>query len=143
MKDEVKEYYGKILKKSKDLKTNACCTKDAYPKYVKECIKNIHEEVVNSYYGCGLVIPDCLDGCTVLDLGCGSGMDVYILSQLVGAEGKVIGIDMTKKQLDKAEKWKDWHSQKFSYSNVEFVKGYIEDLGFYTFEHLKRRLSDI
>ena len=130
MKEEVKEYYGKILKKSKDLKTNACCTKDAYPKNIKDCIKNIHEEVVNSYYGCGLVIPDCLDGCTVLDLGCGSGMDVYILSQLVGAEGKVIGIDMTKEQLDKAEKWKDWHSQKFGYSNVEFVNGYIEDLGF-------------
>ena len=130
MKDEVKEYYGKILKKSKDLKTNACCTKDVYPKYVKECIKNIHEEVVNSYYGCGLVIPDCLEGCTVLDLGCGSGMDVYILSQLVGAEGKVIGIDMTKEQLEKAEKWKEWHSQKFGFSNVELVNGYIEDLGF-------------
>ena len=38
-----------------------------------------------------------------LDLGCGSGMDVYILSQLVGSEGKVIGIDMTQEQLDKAE----------------------------------------
>ena len=50
MKQEVKDYYGKILKKSTDLKTDACCTKDAYPKYIKECIKNIHEEVVNSYF---------------------------------------------------------------------------------------------
>ena len=57
-------------------------------------------------------------------------MDVYILSQLVGENGKVIGIDMTKEQLDKAEKWKEWHSQKISFSNVEFVNGYIEDLGF-------------
>lgn len=126
--EEVKEYYGKILKTNKDLKTDACCSKDKYPDYIKDCIKNIDEEVVNSYYGCGLVIPDSLEGVNILDLGSGSGMDVYILSQLVGENGFVTGIDMTQEQLDIALKYKDKHIKKIGYNNVKFIKGYIEEL---------------
>ena len=103
-------------------------TRDGYPKYIKECIKNINKEIVDSYYGCGLVIPDCLKDCNILDLGCGTGMDVYILSQLVGERGKVIGIDMTQEQLDVALNWKKWHIEKFGFDNVEFINGYIEIL---------------
>ena len=51
------------------------------------------------YYGCGLVFPPKLEGCRVLDLGSGSGRDVYILSSLVGNEGYVFGVDMTKEQV--------------------------------------------
>jgi len=128
MNNSVKNYYGKVLQKSSDLKTNACCTIKKYPKYISDKLKNIHEDILNSYYGCGLVIPDCLDGTKVMDLGCGTGRDVYLLSQFVGEGGSVIGVDMTDEQIDKANKYKNFHIEKnkFSNSNIEFKKGYIE-----------------
>ena len=128
--DTVKDYYTNHLNKSEDLKTNACCTRQSYPDNIKKAISNIHEDITNSYYGCGLVIPDCLEKCNVLDLGCGTGFDVYILSQLVGETGKVYGVDMTEKQLNIANTWKEWHCNKFNYknSNIEFLLGYIEFL---------------
>lgn len=49
-----------------------------------------------SFYGCGLPIPEALDGCKVLDLGSGAGRDCYILSKLVGKNGHVVGLDMTE-----------------------------------------------
>jgi len=70
----------------------------------------------------------------VVDLGCGSGVDVYVCSALVGDGGKVIGVDMTDEQLEKAKKQIKYHEEKFkaagyiTKSNVEFRKGYIEDL---------------
>lgn len=86
----VSKYYGEELKGSDDLKTNACCTAGAPPKYIQDCINNIHPEVVAKYYGCGLCLPQYpLEGAKVLDLGSGSGRDVYIASQLVGPTGKV------------------------------------------------------
>ena len=128
--DTVKDYYTNHLNKSEDLKTNACCTRQSYPDNIKKAISKIHEDITNSYYGCGLVIPDCLEKCNVLDLGCGTGFDVYILSQLVGETGKVYGVDMTEKQLNIANTWKEWHCNKFNYknSNIEFLLGYIEFL---------------
>ena len=128
--DSVKEYYGKILKKSSDLKTNACCTTGKYPKYILDKLKNIHEDVLSSYYGCGLVMPDSLEGSKIIDLGCGTGRDVYLLSQFVGENGKVIGIDMTDEQIEKAISYKEYHREKnnFKKSNVDFKKGYIEHL---------------
>lgn len=55
--------------------------------------------VFHRYYGCGLVLPECLEGCRILDLGSGSGRDCYMLSQLVGEKGHVTGIDMTEDQV--------------------------------------------
>lgn len=126
--ESTKNYYGKVLQKSSDLKTNACCTNIRPPKYILDAIKNIHDDINNSYYGCGLVIPDCLKDMKIIDLGCGTGRDVYILSQLVGQNGNVLGIDMTDEQLEIANKYLDYHKEKFNYSNVEFRKGYIEKL---------------
>ena len=51
------------------------------------------------YYGCGLVIPEQLEGMGVLDLGSGSGQDCFILSKLVGETGSVTGVDMTDEQV--------------------------------------------
>ena len=66
----------------------------------------------------------------VLDLGCGTGRDVYLLSQFVGENGGVIGIDMTDEQLDIANKYVDFHKKQNNYikTNVIFQKGYIEKL---------------
>jgi arsenite methyltransferase len=129
--EETQRYYGEILKKSSDLKTNACCTNESIPRYVKDKLKNINDSVLSTYYGCGLVIPDCLEGRNVLDLGCGSGRDVYLLSQFVGEKGNVVGLDMTENQLKIANDNLDYHKEKFGFerNNVEFIKGKIEDLG--------------
>ena len=129
--EEVSEYYGSTLEKTDDLKTNACCTIQDYPPRIKEAIGLIHNEVLDKYYGCGLTIPDELDGRRVLDLGSGSGRDCYIVSHLVGREGHVVGIDMTDEQLAVARRHIDHHTRQFGYTtpNVEFRKGLIEKLG--------------
>lgn len=128
--ESVQNYYGEVLKSSKDLKTNACCTLETIPYYLRQLLKDIHPEVSERYYGCGSPLPPALDGCTVLDLGCGSGRDCYLLSRLVGESGQVIGIDMTEQQLEIANRFKDWHAQRFHYKqpNVSFKQGYMEDL---------------
>ncbi|MGJ8686432.1 MAG: methyltransferase domain-containing protein [Spongiibacteraceae bacterium] len=128
MYDVVKDYYGKQLSSSEDLKTSACCDLDEMPEWLKPLLANIHPEVLIRYYGCGLVCPSKLEGCRVLDLGCGSGRDVYALSQLVGESGEVVGVDMTDEQLAVAKEYQSYHSEKFGFDNVRFVKGYIEQL---------------
>lgn len=126
----VKEYYGKVLKGQKDLKTSACCSTEIFPEPMKTIIKNIEPEILDKFYGCGSPLPPLLEGCRVLDLGSGSGRDVYIASRLVGEQGLVTGIDMTDEQLNVARKYKDVQMKRFGFRccNVDFKKGYIEDL---------------
>ncbi|MBK8203152.1 MAG: methyltransferase domain-containing protein [Bdellovibrionales bacterium] len=128
--ESVKEYYGKILNSSLDLKTSACCPTESMPFHLREILKDIHDEVKDKFYGCGSPIPHALEGKTVLDLGSGTGRDCFILSKLVGPRGRVIGVDMTEEQIKVAERHIDYHRQKFGFSksNVELIKGYIEDL---------------
>jgi len=131
MHSEVQRYYGETLSSSEDLKTTACCTAAAPPKYLSRALSEVHDEVLQRYYGCGLVLPEALEGLKVLDLGCGAGRDVYVLSRLVGPAGRVVGVDMTAAQLDVAERYRDWHADIYGYteSNVEFIQGNIEELG--------------
>lgn len=126
----VKDYYGKVLQSSKDLKTSACCDGGGVPAHLEALLANVHEEVRAKYYGCGIVVPAALSGARVLDLGSGSGRDVYLIAQLVGPEGEVVGIDMTDQQLATAEAHADWHMRQFGHArrNVRFLKGYIEQL---------------
>lgn len=128
--ESVKQYYGKVLGSNKDLQTSACCTAEAMPAHLRELLKDVHDEVQDKFYGCGSPIPSELEGRTVLDLGSGSGRDCFLLSRLVGAQGKVIGVDMTAEQLQVARRHVDWHTARFGYAkpNVEFKQGYIEDL---------------
>ncbi|MDP6616407.1 MAG: methyltransferase domain-containing protein [Gammaproteobacteria bacterium] len=127
---EVQRYYGQELESSADLKTTACCTADEVPGYVKALLATIHDEVLQRYYGCGLVLPEALEGLRVLDLGCGAGRDVYLLSALVGAEGSVVGVDMTPEQLAVAQRHQEFHAKTFGYaqSNVDFIEANIEKL---------------
>jgi len=127
---EVQEYYGSTLEKSEDLKTNACCTIQSPPKQIAEALELIHDEVMNKYYGCGLTIPNEVKGQKILDLGSGSGRDCFVASKLVGQDGYVTGIDMTDEQLAVANKYIDYHTDKFgfAYSNCKFLKGNIDQL---------------
>lgn len=126
----VSTYYGKLLASSADLKTNACCASGAPPAWIAARLANIHPEVADRFYGCGFPIPHALRGATVLDLGCGTGRDVYVLAQLVGENGHVHGLDMTEQQLALARDTATWHADKFRYArpNTTFHHGYIEDL---------------
>lgn len=128
MHDIVQNYYGIELTKTEDLKTSACCDEAEIPEWLKPILSNIHPDVLARYYGCGLVAPEDLTGLTILDLGCGTGRDVYALAQMVGPQGKVIGVDMTPEQLDTARDYQEYHAEKFGYSNVEFYEGFIETL---------------
>ncbi len=128
--DAVREYYGKVLQNRKDLKTNACCTLDAQPRYIRQVLAEIDDEILDRFYGCGSPIPLALEGCTVLDLGCGSGRDAYLAARLVGPDGYVLGVDMTEEQLDVAQRHRDPQMARFGYDrpNVDFRHGYIENL---------------
>jgi SAM-dependent methyltransferase len=123
-------YYGQTLTNSADLRTDACCTIDAPPPAVRAALANVHEEVRSRYYGCGLVVPECLEGLSILDLGSGSGQDAYLLAQLVGESGSVAGVDTTPEQLAVANRHLEWHRERFGYarSNVRFLEGDIENL---------------
>lgn len=130
VRDWVERYYGELLESTADLKTNACCATGAPPTWIEPLLRNVHPDVLNRFYGCGFPIPEALEGATVVDLGCGTGRDVYLLGQLVGDEGRVHGVDMTEAQLDVARATLDWHTDRFGRRepNVDFHQGYIEDL---------------
>lgn len=127
----VRDYYGRELQSSADLKTDACCTLEATPPFLRAVLADIHPEVAAKYYGCGLVAPLALGGARILDLGCGAGRDVYALSRLVGEQGFVTGVDFTPEQLATARARQAWHADRYGYrrSNVDFIEGDIEDLG--------------
>ena len=128
MHELVKDYYGRQLQSSADLKTSACCDLSQVPGWLRPLLARIHPEVLARYYGCGLVCPPQLEGSRVLDLGCGSGRDAYALAQLVGARGEVVGVDMTAAQLAVAETHRGFHAEAFGFDNVRFLQGYIENL---------------
>lgn len=127
---KVEDYYGRVLQKSSDLKTTACCVAERLPPNLAPIVSEIHPEVLERFYGCGVIAPAELEGKTVLDLGCGTGRDVFVLSKLVGPQGRVIGVDMTMDQLAVGRKHQDYHAKVFAQpkSNVEFIHGFIEDL---------------
>jgi SAM-dependent methyltransferase len=128
---DLQEYYGRILQSTKDLKTRACCLNgEKFPPSVAEAVGRLNPEILERYYSCGSPIPPLLKGMKVLDLGCGAGKDVFTVSQLVGEEGFVIGVDMTDEQLAVAERHIHSHMEKFGFArpNVEFKKGFMEDL---------------
>ena len=128
--DKVKDYYGRVLSNKNDLKSTACCSTDNVPSYIKPILTKIHPEVLEKFYGCGVPLPPQVGGCTIVDLGCGTGRDCFVLSKLVGDTGKVIGIDMTDQQLEVGRRHLKYHTEQFGLKkpNIEFRAGYIEDL---------------
>ncbi|MFH1379920.1 MAG: arsenosugar biosynthesis radical SAM (seleno)protein ArsS [bacterium] len=139
--DLVKQYYGEELTKTEDLKTGACCTADAPPVHIQKILALIHDEIQMKYYGCGSPIPFSLEGLTILDAGCGTGRDCYIMSKLAGKDGFVYGIDMTKNQLDVAKKHLAEQSKRFGLKkpNVAFILDYLENIT----KHIKPNSIDV
>jgi len=128
--ESVKEYYGKKLQNKDDLQESSCCCTELPPAEIREILPLIAEEILSKFYGCGSPLPPFLAGKTVLDLGCGTGRDVYVASKLAGEQGLVIGVDMTTEQIETAKKYQEEQRVRFGFkaSNVKFFQGYIEDL---------------
>ena len=113
-----------------------CCPTDYDPKYLRV----IPDEVLERDYGCGDPSRHLLPGDVVLDLGSGTGKICFIAAQVVGPEGKIIGVDMTPEMLDVARRNAPLVAERIGYSNVEFRRGRIQDLGL-DLDLLEQRLS--
>ena len=123
LRERVSESYGKIAKRTSDHPGAAeTARKIGYAEDQLEAVP----EGANLGVGCGN--PTAIDalqpGETVVDLGCGAGMDAFLAARAVGPEGRVIGIDMTDEMLEKARA----NALATGVENVEFRRGYIEAL---------------
>ncbi len=131
IKNVVKKRYAKFAQ------TNTSCCPTCSPKknditkqtesigYTEDELKNIPESAVLGL-GCGnpTALADLKKGETVLDLGSGAGIDVFLAANRVGKNGHVIGVDMTEEMIKKSEKI----ANDNGYTNVEFRSGEIENL---------------
>jgi len=130
VKKFVKKRYGEIAGAG-----SSCCSPcDCDPSvieqgkrigYSEEDLRNV-PEASNMGLGCGnpVALAALKEGDTVLDLGSGGGVDVFLAAKRVGNKGKVIGVDMTKEMVERAES----SAKKYGYENVEFRIGEIESL---------------
>ncbi len=101
-----------------------CCPVE----YDKSYLEVIPQEIIDRDYGCGDPSRHVKEGETVLDLGSGTGKICYIISQMVGESGKVIGVDMNSEMLHLARSYQQEVAQKIGYGNVQFRRGKIQDL---------------
>lgn len=134
IKGEIKAYYGSLAKKVIDQSTSSCgcgsscCSSTVSDStlYSEEFTKGLPLEAINASLGCAnpIALANLQKGETVLDLGSGGGIDVFISSKYVGETGKVYGLDMTDEMLELANQ----NKKKMEVRNVEFIKGYIEDI---------------
>ena len=89
-------------------------------------IEGLPEDIVKASFGCGnpTALAELYAGEVVLDLGSGAGLDVLLSAKRVGPNGKAYGLDMTDEMLAVAKQ----NQSQSGISNVEFLKGHIEDI---------------
>jgi ubiquinone/menaquinone biosynthesis C-methylase UbiE len=101
-----------------------CCPVE----YDQNYLEAIPDEVVERDYGCGDPSRYLRSGDTVVDLGSGAGKICFIASQIVGAGGRVVGVDMNQEMLALAGRAAPVVAKAVGYSNVSFRRGRIQDL---------------
>ncbi len=106
------------------IQAELCCPVD----YDRALLALLPQEIIDKDYGCGDPSRYVKQGDIVLDLGSGSGKICYMAAQLVGDNGKVIGVDMNDDMLALARKYQTEMAEKLGGDRVEFVKGQIQDL---------------
>lgn len=129
IKDAIKKAYTNVVNSGLGCGCNpSCCESPNQDWTLSESYHNVKGYEKDADFGLGCGIPTehakLKKGSTVLDLGSGAGNDVFIARSIVGDMGYVIGIDMTKAMIEKANK----NKQKLGYENVEFIHGEIENL---------------
>lgn len=137
IKETVREKYGEAAKRVSSGRSSACC--GTSPTSAEGCCdpitSNLYgeseasvvpEPALQASLGCGnpTALAKLQPGETVLDLGSGGGIDVLLSARRVGPEGKAFGLDMTDEMLALAEE----NKRKSGLTNVEFLKGEIEDI---------------
>jgi arsenite methyltransferase len=133
IKQTIRRNYGKIaLDESSEGTCCApgCCSSPSPPRAATDVGYEVNElgsvpEASVLGVGCGAPVKfaDLHKGETVIDLGSGAGIDVFLSANKVGSPGKVIGIDMTEEMLERART----NAKNGGYANVEFRKGDIEE----------------
>jgi arsenite methyltransferase len=129
LKDVIKDRYGKIARGEQTF----CCP-TCGPTTTDQCLAvgytsedlALVPELAILGVGCGnpTALADLAPGETVLDLGSGAGIDVFLAAKKVGAGGRVIGVDMTEDMVARGREL----SQDHGFGNVEFRQGDIEHL---------------
>lgn len=97
-------------------------------RYDERLLEAIPAEVLERDYGCGDPSRWVGEGDVVLDLGSGSGKICFIAAQVVGASGRVIGVDVNDEMLDLARRSAPEVARRLGFANVEFRRGRIQDL---------------
>ena len=122
-RDDVREYYSKAAVATQE---SLCCPVN----YDPGDLSHIPSEVMDISYGCGSPVnrANIAPGESMVDLGSGGGIDCFIAAKIVGAQGKVIGVDMTENMLANARKNAEEVSKNLGYSNVEFKHGFLESI---------------
>lgn len=101
------------------------CSAEAYnPKL----LGNVPEEIINNDFGCGNPSKYARSGDVVLDLGSGSGKICYLLSQIVGKEGRIVGVDMHRDMVALARKHQSTFAKMVGFDNMAFRLAHIQDL---------------
>jgi SAM-dependent methyltransferase len=121
VEDAVRERYSAA---AADRSNELCCPVDYDPRYLEV----IPQEILDRDYGCGDPSRHVREGETVLDLGSGGGKICFIASQVVGADGQVIGVDMNDEMLSLARSHAGAVGERIGWNNVTFLKGKIQDL---------------
>jgi len=130
IREFVKERYAEIASEGDSCCPSCACPPDLVEQaksmgYSEQEIRSVPEGAVMGL-GCGnpTALAELKEGETVLDLGSGGGLDVFLAARKVGEKGKVIGVDMTPEMLEKARE----NAKKGNHKNVEFRVGEIENL---------------
>ena len=129
IKEQVREKYGEIASSTKKEGCGCgCSTSSIEYSMIGDEYDNVDGYVEDADLGLGCGIPTDVagieEGQTVLDLGSGAGLDVFVARKIVGEAGRVIGVDMTSEMIEKAQQ----NAKKHGFSNVEFILGDIEAL---------------
>lgn len=122
METEVLDRYAKG---AAAVEPDLCCPVSDYE---SQYLDILPREIVEKDYGCGNPSRWARKGDVVVDLGSGTGKVCYILSQKVGPEGRVIGVDFNDAMLGLARKYRGELAEKIGYANVRFAKGMVQDL---------------
>ncbi len=120
---KVREFYRDAAETPRE---TLCCPTT----YDDDATAHIPRDVIDRFYGCGSPITGAAiqAGETVVDLGSGAGIDVFIAAKFVGPTGKAIGVDMTDRMLAVARENQPEVAAALGYDVIEFREGFLEEI---------------